>query len=100
MNPVTDYRESWREAARSRPRRILLPEGDDPRILQAASIANEMGVCQAEVMGDAAAVNRVWRDNKLEGNLPPLVSLPAAHDQFDALCEDYAELRAKAEVGS
>lgn len=89
-----DLREIWREAALLRPRRILLPEGTDPRILQAAADANAMGVCCAEVMGEPDAVAALWRDAGLVGELPPVVPCGHAHPRFDEMCQAYAELRA------
>src|SRR5690606_35003189 len=74
---VTDFREAWREAARLSPRRILLPEGNDARVLQAAAEANDMGVCRAEVMGDPDDVLRGWREAMGEAALPEVPVVPA-----------------------
>lgn len=89
-----DFGESWREEARLRPKRILLPESTDPRILQAASIANAGGVCLAVVMGDERAVREVWRSHDLDGDPPPVIPAGADHERFNDMCEAYAELRA------
>lgn len=91
---VTDFRAQWRAAAQRHPKQILLPEGHDPRILQAAALANASGVCQAEVMGDPDTIATVWRTQNLQGDPPPVVPLPQAHPRFDELCQLYAELRA------
>lgn len=94
MSGVANFRERWQEAARERPRRILLPEGNDARILEAATIANGMGVCRAEVMGDAAEIEALWKRLDLDGEMPPVIPAPQADPRFGEMCEKYAELRA------
>jgi phosphate acetyltransferase len=89
-----DFRQRWRDEAISHPRRIILPEGTDPRILQAASIANATGVCRAEVMGEEGTLREIWTANSLTGDMPPVIAGGPAHPDFDAICEAYAELRA------
>lgn len=93
-NEMQDFRQVWREKARKHPRRILLPEGADPRILQAAALANEAGACEATVMGDEQVLRDVWASHGLQGELPPVVPYGAAHPMYEELCEAYAHLRA------
>lgn len=44
------------ERARSEAKRIVLPEGDDDRVLQAAGIVLQRGIAQLTILGDEAAV--------------------------------------------
>ena len=92
--PVIDFRLKWREVAQQNPRRVLLPEGADPRILQAASIANARGVCHASVMGEPGTVEATWRASDLSGEMPPVVASGPHHPRFEEMCQAYAELRA------
>ncbi len=52
MNPI----DRIVERARSAPRRIVLSEGEDPRVLQAASRAAREGVARPVVVGTGAAI--------------------------------------------
>jgi phosphate acetyltransferase len=44
------------ERARATPQHIVLPEGDDDRILEAASIVTQRGIAQLTILGDEPAV--------------------------------------------
>lgn len=50
----TDIAERFRALARQAPRRIVFPEGSDPRILEAAAICARERICDPVVLGDAA----------------------------------------------
>lgn len=89
-----DFRTVWREEALRTPRRVLLPEGTDPRILQAAATANALGVCQAEVMGTPDELRATWTAHNLSGTLPAIVPPPEQHPLFSEMCDTYARLRA------
>ncbi len=94
LNGLKDFRQMWRDQARQRPRRILLPEATDPRILQAASIANASGVCHATLMGNEDEIRTAWQAHKFEGQLPPIIPVGQDHPLFQQMCEGYAEIRA------
>ena len=47
------------ERARALGKRIVLPEGDEPRTVQAAAICAERGIARCVLLGDPAAVRRV-----------------------------------------
>ena len=49
--------ESIRERARATPRRILLPEGDDPRVRAGARAAREAGLARPVLFGGAEAAD-------------------------------------------
>lgn len=93
-NSPVDFRNTWRDQAQQNPRRVLLPEGTDPRILQAAAQANALGICRAQVMGEPGTLEEVWRANGLQRDLPPVIPGGAAHPRFEEMCESYAALRA------
>lgn len=54
------------EKAKKTPRRILLPEGEDPRIAQAAARMKREGLCIPICLGDPEAVHAAAGDNTIE----------------------------------
>ena len=50
--PPPVFRHRPVEAARAASRRIVLPEGDEPRTLRAAAICAERGVARCVLLGD------------------------------------------------
>lgn len=47
------------DQARMAPRRIVLPEGNDPRILQAATHAHRMGVTRTTLLGTQLDIEKM-----------------------------------------
>lgn len=94
---MADIREIWRARARQLNRTILLPEGDEPRIIQAAVAAKQAGVCRPQLLGDAAAISRVAAENAIAAEQLPEVVPHQEHPRFDFLCEQYAALRSSGE---
>ncbi|MDP9028491.1 MAG: phosphate acyltransferase, partial [Actinomycetota bacterium] len=55
MTPAR-FEHSLVERARARPRRIVLPEGEDDRVLQAAGIVLRRGIAELIILGDELVV--------------------------------------------
>ncbi len=55
--------------AKSKPQRIALNDGEHPRVLQAARILREEGVCEPILLGDASAITRAIAETRLEDEL-------------------------------
>lgn len=53
------FRYQLTEMARKAHKRIVLPEGDEPRTIKAAAICSERGIAQCVLLGDPAEVKRV-----------------------------------------
>jgi phosphate acetyltransferase len=81
------------ERARSQRKRIVLPEGDDDRILRAASIALSRGIADLTILGDEAAVLGRARELGLELAGASILSPfdPELHESFT---DEYFRLRA------
>ncbi|RDE18000.1 phosphate acetyltransferase, partial [Motiliproteus coralliicola] len=47
------------------PKRVVLAEGEDPRILEAATVATERGIAQITVLGDEAKIRALAAENNL-----------------------------------
>ncbi|MCV7230150.1 phosphate acetyltransferase [Mycolicibacterium komossense] len=82
------------ERARSDRKRIVLPEGEDDRILKAAGRLLQRGVADLTILGDEAEVR--GRAAELGVDLADAVVLnPRTSELCDSFAEQYAELRKK-----
>ena len=61
------------DMARRQMRRIVLPEGDDPRIIRAAAICCERQIAQCVLLGDPIEIYRLANAQGI--NLPPSVEI-------------------------
>ncbi|WBL19581.1 phosphate acetyltransferase [Citricoccus sp. NR2] len=74
-------------------KRIVLPEGEDPRILRAAEILRRRDVCDLVVLGDLARVREVAAQEGVDLTGLELVD-PADALNRERYAEEYARLRA------
>ncbi len=82
------------ERARSERKRIVLPEGDDDRILKAAGRLLKRGVADLTILGDEAMIRS--RASELGVDLAAASLLnPKTSELCDQFAEQYAELRKK-----
>lgn len=80
------------ERARADRRRIVLPEGDDDRILQAAGRLLLLGLAELTILGDESQVRS--RAAELGVDLTGVTVInPRASDLCESFAEQYAELR-------
>ena len=91
MTPVR-FEHLLIERARSRTMRIVLPEGDDDRILQAAGIVLRRGIADLTILGEEAVVRGRAAELGLEIDAAQVLSPRDAglHARF---AEEYYELR-------
>ena len=71
------------ERARQANRRILLPEGDEPRTIKAAALCQERGIARCALMGNPEEIRRVASGMGVE--LPPgleILDVQAIRDQY------------------
>jgi phosphate acetyltransferase len=61
------------ERAREANRRIVLPEGAEPRTVRAAAICHERGIARCVLLGKAAQIQRVAADQGI--HLPPEIEI-------------------------
>lgn len=81
------------ERAASARRRIVLPEGEDPRVLRAAQILGELDACDVVVLGDPVAIRA--RAGSADLDLGKAEIVDAADDQrCERYAAEYAQLRA------
>ncbi|TXK19674.1 phosphate acetyltransferase [Homoserinibacter sp. GY 40078] len=92
MTPIR-FEYSLVERARAAGKHIVLPEGDDDRILQAASIVVKRKIASLTILGDEVSVKQRAAALGLELGDTRIVSTtdPELHDKFAA---EYARIRA------
>jgi len=83
-----------RERARSDRKRIVLPEGDDDRILKSAGRVLQRGIADLTILGDESQIRA--RAAELGVNLDDVAVFdPRTSELCDQFAEQYAQLRAK-----
>ncbi|KUL76164.1 MULTISPECIES: phosphate acetyltransferase [unclassified Streptomyces] len=81
------------EQARADVRRIVLPEGTEPRVLQAAEVLLRRGVCDLTLLGPADRIRKTAADLGIDLGDTQLID-PATSELRDSFAEKYARLRA------
>ncbi|WP_031485698.1 phosphate acetyltransferase [Streptomyces bicolor] len=81
------------EQARSNMRRIVLPEGTEPRVLHAAEVLLRRRVCDLTLLGPVDQIRKKAADLGIDLGESQLID-PATSDLRDAFAERYAAFRA------
>ncbi len=79
------FRYLLTERAREASQRIVLPEGDEPRTVQAAAICEQRGIARCILLGDAVEIHKIAEQQGIE--LP--ASLEIVHP--DAVRKNFVE---------
>ncbi len=85
------------ERARSSKKRIVLPEGSDDRILQAAAITLARGIADIVILGDEQAVRDRAQELGLDISAAEVIS-PTEPAHVERFAAEYARLRAHKNV--
>jgi malate dehydrogenase (oxaloacetate-decarboxylating)(NADP+) len=81
--------------ARKRTARIVLAEGNHPKILQAAQILREDGICEPVLLGEPETIRKMIADHHL-GELKDVTIIhPEQAPEFNGYVEKYLELRGR-----
>jgi phosphate acetyltransferase len=81
------------ERARSDKRRIVLPEGTEPRVLHAAEVLLRRGVCELTLLGPEDQIRKKAADLGIDLTAAQLID-PTTSELRDRFAEKYAQLRA------
>lgn len=81
------------ERARASPRHIVLPEGEDLRVLTAASMATAQGIAAITVIGRTAEIERQCRDNAIKLDAISVID-PAICGDIELYADALLEARA------
>jgi phosphate acetyltransferase len=84
--------EKLKARARTRPQRIVLPEGEDPRIVEAAAAITRQGLAKITLLGRKSIIESVAAN--LRTSLANIaIADPAASPRLDAYTQIYSESR-------
>ncbi len=89
--PLSDFRASLRARARAAGKRLVLPEGDEPRTLQAAARLRDEGLAGVTLLGPAAAVEAEARRLGLDLRGLAVEPPPAGGRELDEALRLYLE---------
>jgi malate dehydrogenase (oxaloacetate-decarboxylating)(NADP+) len=83
----------YREQARRQPKRVVLPESDDTKILRACQILADEGLARPVLLGDEAVLGAKIRELGLDvlGRVEIIDHLK--HPRFDEYAREYSRLR-------
>jgi phosphate acetyltransferase len=89
--PPPAFRHRLVQAARTANKRIVLPEGDEPRTLQAAAICHKKGIARCVLLGDPARIRLTADAQSLR--LPPSLEIIDPEPAIDRYVDPMVELR-------
>lgn len=84
--------EVIKEKARAKKRRVVLPEGHEPRVIAAAKMIVEQKIASVTILGDKDTVARHAREYALELDKVQLID-PKKSDLLPAFAKEYYEIR-------
>jgi phosphate acetyltransferase len=84
--------ESLKEKARKNPRRIVLPEGEEPRTVKAASIIMKEKLAEVVLVGIRAKIEAAAKEQGVDVSDVPSID-PLASPKFEEYAQTYYELR-------
>ena len=84
--------EKLKSRARANPQRIVLPEGEDPRVVAAAAAVTREGFAQITLLGRKQIIESVAADLRVPLNGIAITD-PAASPRLEAYAQIYYERR-------
>jgi phosphate acetyltransferase len=86
-----DFQAALHDRARSARRRIVLPEGDEPRTLRAAARAQAAGLASVTLLGQPEAIRELARREGVDLSGVSVEPVPADGRAFEGALRVYAE---------
>ncbi|MCX8009708.1 MAG: phosphate acetyltransferase, partial [Ignavibacteria bacterium] len=80
------------EKAKSKPRRIVFPEGDQIKILKAAQILVEDGIAQPILLGNKDEINKLIAENQIDAEGIEIID-PFNSDKYEKYANEFYSLR-------
>ena len=78
--------------AKLAPKRIVFPEGDQEKIVRAAKILVEEGVCTPVLLGNGETIRGLLRDHEIEEEWVEVID-PRRHPKFETYAETFLKMR-------
>jgi phosphate acetyltransferase len=89
---MSTFIEQIHEKAKSGPRKVVLQEGEDVRVIEAAGKATKLGIAEVTILGDAAKIKATAASASLSLDKVNVVDMTAAPNLQD-YANTYFELR-------
>ena len=84
--------EQMLKRAQENPQRIVLPEGDEPRTLEAANLLLKDKIAKLILIGDPAVIKQMAEEKGYESILDETSELTIVDPQTDPKMPEYANL--------
>lgn len=90
---TVNVREMFVQKARQKPLSIVYPEGDNPRVVEAACKAAALGIARPIVLGDATAASAVATQLGLSTDGVEFTTIESSAERLQHYADEYARLR-------
>ena len=84
--------EKIKEKAKAKNRRVVLPEGNEPRMIDATRKILDQGIAQVTIIGNVDDVHKLAKERGVSIDGAEVID-PVKSPNFDAYVADYVELR-------
>ena len=81
-----------KEKAKTKGRRVVLPEGTEPRVILATKKITEMGLCKVTMLGDEREIERLAKENGVDLNGTEVIN-PASSKEYAGFVKELVEIR-------
>jgi phosphate acetyltransferase len=88
MNVVAQIKEK----ARTKERRVVLPEGTERRVILATKKMTELGLCKVTLIGDEKEIARLAKENDVDLNGTEVIN-PAASKEYAGFVKELVDIR-------
>jgi malate dehydrogenase (oxaloacetate-decarboxylating)(NADP+) len=92
MGRTQSFMSLMYKKARSKPKRVVFPEGDNARIIRAAQLSVEEGIAKPILLGDEANINKVAEQFGYELDGIKIIN-PVTSNKTNNYIEEYYKLR-------
>lgn len=86
-----------RQKAKEKGKRVVLPEGEEVRMIKAARIISEEGIAEVTLLGDEKKIEKLASENGLDLSKIK-VKNPEKSSEFDEYTQEYFKLREKKRI--
>lgn len=87
-----DILEKIRNTAKAKSRHIVLPEGEDLRMIKAARILTDQGICRITLLGDKTKIEKTAKEASVSLDGLSIIN-PSTSDKADRYAQIYYQLR-------
>ena len=87
-----DIRDRIRAAAAAKHRAVVLPEGEDPRVVEAAALLTRFGIARVVLVGDPRVIQTVAGESRVQLRGIEIVQ-PEQSPWLDAFAQEFCERR-------